>query len=283
MYDLVSDAKLWSWSPGEGKITTSAADSVNNLCYVGTSNDSDGKFFALDCDNGSLVWEEEMGGEQWGTLGPGISPDGSMVCVGVGGDANLFKDVGSKLVCMNSLSGELLWQKDIGKQIQSRPSFGRDGRIYVGDYNGCVYSFDRENGSKVWERCFEGIAGVDWLTNVEGSTAYMAVEEKDELVFVTSFTGYLYALDGETGEIEWKVKLGKPYIFGGGAASTPLVDVDMQRVYVGGPEGIWAVDAITGDVAWHHETKTQCGSSPTSVKDAVAIACEDGYLYLLAK
>ncbi|GMI22681.1 hypothetical protein TrCOL_g11394 [Triparma columacea] len=283
--DDPSDSLLWSWSPEKGSITTAAADPINNLCYAGTSDGGGGVFTALNCTDGSFLWEVDVGGEQWGTLGPGVSQDSGMVCVGVGGDANIFKDVGSKVTCMRPGTGEVLWEKGIGKQIQSRPSFS-DSSVYVGDYNGCVYSLARDDGAVIWERCFQGIGGSTWLTNVEGSTSVLMPSDEGGkiFVFVTSFTGFLYALDGMTGEIEWQVKLGKPYVLGGGAASTPYVDAENRNVYVGGPEGIWAVEADTGKVIWNHGTDSMCGSSPTAVDDdAIAIACEDGYLYLLAK
>jgi outer membrane protein assembly factor BamB len=281
------DEHLWSWSPTRGGITTSAADPAGNICYAGTSDDGGGVLTALNCTDGAFMWVVDMGGEQWGTLGPGFSRDGDgdVVCVGVGGSANLFKDVGSKLACLRGGTGEVIWETELGKQIQSRPSFG-DGAVYVGDYNGCLYKLGMDEGAVLWERCFKGIGGSTWLTNVEGSSSVLDPVDSNgkELVFITSFTGFLYALNGSTGSIEWQLKLGKPYVLGGGAASTPHVDAANRNVYVGGPTGVWAVEADTGKVIWEHETNTMCGSSPTTVEDdAIAIACEDGCLYVLAK
>jgi outer membrane protein assembly factor BamB len=107
-----------------------------------------------------------------------------------------------------------------------------------------------------------------------------SLRSRQETVLVDSFSGYLYSLDGETGAVVWKQKLGSTYLTGGGAASSPRIAGG--RVYVGGPDGIWAFDVVTGERLWKHEVGTQCGSSPEAFGDGlVAIACEDGYLYIL--
>ena len=274
-YNMVTDEMLWQFKPKEKGITTSGV--YYDYAFVGTSDSDKGVLYAVDMLSGKEVWSRQLEGEIWGTLGPGFYSDEvsdvDLVCLGVGGNANPFKDTESSIQCMDIHTGVTAWSASVGKQIQSRPSFGKSS-LFVGDYNGCMYSFDVHTGAKVWEHCFG-----KYLSNVEGSSAVLTLSDGTEYVLVDSFTGYLYALHGSTGDEVWKTKLGNPHWMGGGAASS--VRVVGNKAYVGGPTGVWSVDAETGEVLWKYEVGTQCGSSPVVYNGIVAIACEDGYMYLL--
>ena len=53
-------------------------------------------------------------------------------------------------------------------------------------------------------------------------------------------------------------------------------------MFVGGPDGVWAIDVSTGAKLWHYYAGSQCGSSPTLTADNnLVIGSEDGYLYSL--
>ena len=55
-------------------------------------------------------------------------------------------------------------------------------------------------------------------------------------------------------------------------------------VYMGGPDGVWGLDAQSGAVEWHYFTGAMVGSSPAVLTGAqngstLYVGCEDGYLY----
>ena len=57
-------------------------------------------------------------------------------------------------------------------------------------------------------------------------------------------------------------------------------------VYMGGPDGVWGLDAQSGAVEWHYFTVAMVGSSPAVLTGAqngstLYVGCEDGYLYAL--
>lgn len=279
--DALTGKVRWEWSPpsGVGDITTSGGvDATRGLVFAGTADGSSSSFFGVNATSGATVWTYAAGGEMWGTLGP-LLVDDDLVCVGVGGSANPYASPGAALHCLQRDTGALAWKAPTGKQIQSRASLGNTS-VFVGDYDHCVYAVGRGGDhAQLWKTCTEGI--VEGSTTVATQTAEAGARE---LVIGGSWDGTVTAWDGADGSVVWKTPLGPTYSHGGGVGSSARISLDGRTAYIGGPDGLWALDVDTGSTVWKHHTGKMVGSSPALSEDGetVFVGCEDGYIYAVA-
>ena len=91
------------------------------------------------------------------------------------------------------------------------------------------------------------------------------------------------ALSAGAGGLVWKAQLGPPAADGGGVGSSPCLSRSGAELYVGGQDGVWALDLRSGAALWHFRPGAQSGSSPALLPGggALAVGSEDGYLYVL--
>ena len=158
-----------------------------------------------------------------------------------------------------------------------------DGVAYAGGEDGVLYGLGAGNGDvpivsilpdSVHDRPGERLTGYEWPT-AGGDMGYSAVSPDRMLkppfriywktrtssiggyvwgiaaagkVFMTSYTGFLEALDAETGEILWRnAHLVKAY---GTQDQAPPTYAD-GKILVMRQNGLWCFDAENGDSLWH--------------------------------
>ena len=99
----------------------------------------------------------------------------------------------------------------------------------------------------------------------------------DGTVYVGSFDGKVYALDGKTGAIKWKFETGD------GVNSSPAIGAD-GTIYVGSWDNkVYALDGRTGAKKWEFLTGDEVHSSPAIGADGtVYIGSNDGKVYAIA-
>ncbi|MGQ8809766.1 outer membrane protein assembly factor BamB family protein [Bacillus sp. NA_165.1] len=100
-----------------------------------------------------------------------------------------------------------LYDKDGGKNFSNQPAIGRDGTIYIGNYNGKLYAFNKD-GSTKWIK--------DNLITHYGSP----VIAEDGTIYVP---GYQLTALNPDGSIKWQVKIN--------AVETPIIGKD-GTIYV---------------------------------------------------
>jgi outer membrane protein assembly factor BamB/serine/threonine protein kinase len=83
--------------------------------------------------------------------------------------------------------------------------------------------------------------------------------------------GNMYALNAETGHIDWVKPYGTYY---NGAGPT----VANGTVYIGSDQILYALDAETGAIRWTATTRGSIGTSPTLVNGVIYIGSDDGRL-----
>ena len=105
-----------------------------------------------------------------------------------------------------------------------------------------------------------------------GGEVYASPAVAGGIVYVTSKSGFLYAVDAGTGEQRWRVQLGDYVV-----RSSPAV-VD-GVVYVGGGFHLIAVDAATGQERWRFPMRYAGQASPTVVGGTIYVASQEGFLY----
>ncbi len=138
--------------------------------------------------------------------------------------------------------GALKWKFETDGDIVSSPAIGADGTIYTSDYistsngdivNGHLYAINGATGALKWKFKTKGgptspVMGTDDTVYI-GDDVPVGYPSKSALAtgkYPLSDYGYLYALNGSTGKLEWKFKTG------GAIVSPPAIGAD-NTVYVG--------------------------------------------------
>lgn len=267
---------LWTFETegGEahGSIRGSAAI-ADGMVYF-TSRD--GRVYALDAENGSLIWYYQTG-SMWGA-GKAPSPTVADGRVYVGSWDNYF-------YALDAGNGELVWKFNVYRPgelygVNVAPVVIR-GRVYVGSWNGYFYCLNAENGGLIWSYSDGngkmGHVG-DSSPAIADGVVYFGTEagsgenKKDNF----DYTGWVYALNIENGDLIWEFPIGDEI------GSSPTVVND--RVYIGAGfmghlpgDGMWALDTRTGDLVWYFDTEEASGENWAPVISSAAVF--DGKVY----
>jgi outer membrane protein assembly factor BamB len=158
---------------------------IRGRMYFG---DEAGQFYALDVKDGSTIWETTLGGSV--KAAPALD------------DGTLFVgDYGGKMNAVRAGDGALIWQtSDLGTGITGSGRFYSTaavafGRVYAGDVDGRVYSFDAKTGEIAWtfstgDYVYSGVAAAD--TKGTGPTVYFGSHDRN-----------VYAVDAKSGKQKW--------------------------------------------------------------------------------
>ncbi len=249
LYALNPDGTLkWNYVTG-GQIRGSPAIGSDGTIYVGSQ---DKKLYALNPD-GTLKWSYTTGNWVQAYGGPAIGADGTIYAGS--DDKNLYAI---------APDGTLRWTYPTGGALESSPSIGSDGTIYVmGGHDKILYAINPD-GTLKWTHTSVGTTG----DPTSSSPAIAA----DGTIYVGSNDNKLYAFNAD-GTLKWSYTTGS-YVFG-----PPVVAAD-GTIYVGSydstfyalnPDGTLKWSSATGDII--------CGSAAIGADGAVYIGNVDGKLY----
>jgi outer membrane protein assembly factor BamB len=195
------------------------------------------------------------------------------------------------LIAMNARTGREKWRFN-AQPVESSPLL-RNGKLYVGSWDGNVYAIDARNGRKAWahqtgDRVNNSAAylkGRIYIANDSGTlfalnagTGQQAWSASDATeffyaapvaaygrIYIGSTDGTMYAYGAKTGNLLWAKPLGT-YIYGSAA-------VYDKKVYVGTYDGkFYALDAATGDTVWQKEMPSAVHAPPTVLDGLVYAA-----------
>jgi outer membrane protein assembly factor BamB len=162
---------------------------VGSTMYFGTES---GDFFALDARTGKTKWQ--------------ITLDGSVKAAPAFTEGTLYVgDYAGQFCAIRAEDGAIRWQTgDLGTglgagRFYSTPAVAF-GRVYAGNVDGRMYSFDRQTGEIAWtfsagDFVYSGVAAADG-PKVKPSV-YFGSHDKN-----------VYALDAESGDLIWKAQPG---------------------------------------------------------------------------
>jgi outer membrane protein assembly factor BamB len=167
---------------------------VDNRVFFG---DEDGTLYAVDRRNGHTIWTTQLCGaiKAAPAYQHGILYDG---------------DYGGCMSAVNAHSGKIKWQSSsqglgfgTSGAFYSTPALAF-GRIYTGNNDHRVYSFEQSNGELAW-------------SHSTGSYVYSGPTVADTpntppTVYIGSIDGNIYALDAKTGDTRWSHSAGGPVI-----------------------------------------------------------------------
>jgi outer membrane protein assembly factor BamB len=247
------------WKKSLGSRSESSPLVVGNRVFFG---DEGGTLYAVDRRNGGTIWTAQLCGavKAAPAYEHGILYDG---------------DYGGCMTAVNSQTGKIKWQSSsqglsLGRtgEFYSTPALAF-GRVYSGNNDGRIYSFEQKNGVLAW-------------SHSTGSYVYSGPTVADTpdtgpSVYIGSYDGNLYALDAKTGNTRWTRSAGGPVItspsavgkivyvasyvakkttgfamkdgrelfaYGSGGGNSPVIS-DGHRIYLTGYSSIVAMQPLT--------------------------------------
>lgn len=207
-----------------------------------------------------LVWERNVG-----------SAFSSFACVGDRVFTCGTADGKQTILCMNALTGEVIWQQPMEEEYVERmggdgpratPTV-HDGKVYILGALGTFMCLADDDGKIIWKHKFNAPPqwGYSASVLIEGDLA-VTTGGKDE--------GSLVAFKRDTGDIVWKAGddvagYATPYPF----------EINGRRYIVGFTgEAAIIVESLTGKIVWRELWKTDWKVN------AAAPIYHDGYLFL---
>jgi outer membrane protein assembly factor BamB len=164
-------------------------------------------------------------------------------------------DLDGRLLALDLSSGDLIWEKDLGELGFTAAAACRDGKIFIGDFDGFFHCLDLE-GKLVWKYEAEG--------EINGSANFYK-----ELVLFGAQDGCLYALDRESGKLKWKYEADDQI-----QCSTTVVE---NRAFLAGCDAkLHVVDLDTGQKVAKVEIESPTGTTPATLKKHVYFGTQQG-------
>ncbi len=243
LYALEADNGKFVWKyAADGGIVSKPAIYENKL-YFGST---DQYVHAISCRNGKKVWVQ--------------STDGAIYSSPVIAEGHLF--IGSDdehLHVLNLMAGREAWSVNLGSRIRSSPLVENE-LVYIGCEDGEI-------------QCYDFSGNIKWRTvakrAVTGSPHFY-----NNVIYITSLDGVLYAIDAKSGWIIWRFRMES------GSICTPTTNEN--HIYVGSTDNtFYCVSIKSTKKIWSYDTDNQINSSPVFYKGAVYFCNIDGMVYSL--
>ena len=158
-----------------------------------------------------------------------------------------------RIVAMNVESGDLIWTVPAHQEgyswLKGTP-LAIDGLVVVmlATHNkNAIAAYDIESGSR------------EWLTEVD-APGHAGLAASFDRVYFSNRSGKLQAFDLNSGEHLWDAPIN---VGNGSHLSSPAVA--FRNVYVGGEDGLYVFDAITGEPSWKVDLPPTTRASPSVV------------------
>jgi len=205
----------------------------NNKLYVGGA---DKRLYCLDAKNGNLIWQVEA--DDWIRSSPIVN------------DNNInFATISGRLYNVNH-KGKVEWEKKISSHAIYADLVGNGEELLITDSNLNLYCFNNE-GEKIWEKSilssFTDKEGQRIFSDqLSGGTFYQSkpTAAGGDLFFGTP-SGFLYSVNADTGEENWKFEMG-----GAISVGAALADGKVYAGQQGGERFFYCLDAVTGELVW---------------------------------
>ena len=236
---------------------------------------------AIDLNDSSLLWTHEIQGG-----GVPVAAGGRIYHFGYYG---VTGDLQEALVCMDALSGKVLWERRysdfLSDIVYNRYGVGaacvdgETGNVYFQTSTGLLLGFDK-NGKSLWERSL--MEEFSRLTFPNGRTGGPCVD--GDLVIIHAITANwgsngpardrFYAFDKHTGELVW---FSTPGITPKDSSFAPLIFEDLsdgRRVFYSGTGcgNVVCIDARTGQPLWRFQMSHGGVNSGVILHDDTVVA-----------
>jgi outer membrane protein assembly factor BamB len=283
------------WTAGVGDIIQSSPTILDGTVYSGSH---DGNIYAWDADTGDEKWSITGGGAGERHTSVTVSQDQNTIYIG--SDRLVFS--------LEPETGAVNWTFESPNHFISSPTLS-GGRVYIGagapedDGDGYVHALDDQGDQveELWRREFPD-ANVRSTAAVSGGTVFVgtlsgssinpaqetltsdSIDTRVDTYGVTAetaasdLTGSVWALDADTGEVNWTYG-------NGGVFSSPAVAENTVFIGVRNVESetsrVVALDQDSGDQVWAFEFNGYVTASPAYAAGQVYIGGSDGRLYVV--
>ena len=243
------------WSQRLGSVSSRPVIGPDRL-FVGTN---DGELLAVSLDHGEVLW-------RYTTKGPILQAPRLV------GDTVVFTNEADQVYALDARSGAFRWQYK-GETPEEYTLRGHAGAtvdsdlVFTGFGSGTMVALRLGNGSVAWLTQLKGED--DRFIHVDATPVVVG-----DTVYVTSSSGWVWALDKTTGLVRWRMPLeGATASAAQGAAGG--IASDGERLYVTAAElGVYTLD-LEGNILWRQGTRG--GGEP-----AAPVVVGDKLFYVLA-
>ncbi len=228
--DAKTGRLLWKHSlPGRAE---SSPLVIGRTVYFGCE---DGELFALSTRNGHVRWATTLGG----AVKSAPAYQDGVLYVG---------DYGGYMNAVDARTGRIRWQTgSLGQgfgtsgEFYSTPAVAF-GRVYAGNNDHRVYSFDKATGETAWSYSTGGY--------VYSGPVVARTRHTGPTVYIGSFDGNIYALNARTGEPRWVRSAGGSVI----GSLSAVGDIVYAAEFTNGSTNGYAMK--TGRRVFHYRTGT---------------------------
>ena len=259
-FDAVSGELRWQYETGDWVSTAPAVG--GGAVYV---RSEDGILHAVDASTGEGLWQQGTGAESVSS-----SPAFADGVVYTGGNI---------LRAFNAASGEGLWsyvieyREDEGGFLPAYSPAVEDGIVYVGSDDGHLYAIDASTRALLW--LYDGIQPTPAAPLVEEGAVYVQSED-GHLYALDAFTGgLLYRY--ETGGVYGGPRADGGVVYAAANGGTVYGMVASSPLAVPAP----AQEQEAGDFLWRYRTDRDLLSQPASANGNLYVGAEDSYLYAI--
>ena len=270
----------------EDEIRCSPA-TVQDIAFVGSY---DSNMWALKLETGELIWKYPTKG---GIASSPVIDESNRTVVFGSEDFSLYS--------VDYRSGRISWTFQTKERVRGTARIAHN-YIFIGSDDGKVYAISATNGRQLWAYDMAApVRGRPFVTNElvifgaesgevlalslsgnrkwgyrtrRGVISSPYVHPIEEICFVGSTDGFMYALDANNGFNSWRFRTNGPII------SSPVEHKSL--LYFGSADGyFYAVNTQNARERWKFETDKPIVSSPVIHRDAVYFGGTDGYFYCL--
>lgn len=180
---------LWTFESNGEQWSTPATDEACDCIYLSAM---DHFVYAINAEDGSLLWEKDMGSAMVGQ--PAVS-DGVLY----------IGNFASQMAALDTSDGRIIWQQDLSGWVWAGPALFED-RLFFGDVDGNFYSLQASDGEILWQIKPDGpitstpaVTESDVIFTTESGTVY-SVNHDLQNNWMQTVEGALYAAPVRTGE-----------------------------------------------------------------------------------
>lgn len=227
--------------------------------YFGTEN---GEIFALDTDNGEVVWRTEVGGEVMAA--PAVSEGYLVAHLGNGA-----------VTALDAATGESQWTHEeevppLSLRGSSSPVISAGG-VMLGTNNGRAIVLILDNGQLAWDERVvapSGSSDLDRIVDIDASPVV-----RGQTVYMLAFNGELVAMELRSGEVMWR----RDY------AGYRTPHVTASRIYVTTQDShVVALERLNGNERWRNDDLyNRSLTASTEMGDYVVVGDRFGYVHWL--
>ena len=261
VYDVASGEVLWSYNTG-------------GLILSAPSYSRDGKFLYVVRYDGTLLAltaptnRSKVGVVSWAyQIDRNTRPQYAKLTVG--SDDNIYISSSGDSIKVVDADGKLAWSYSVDGPVDTFISIDQlNGTLYFVDsakYLNAVSAPASSNSS----------ATLKWRYKLDGNVIWpsIAIGAEGSVVYLTSKSGALYAINTASGNLRWR------YQAGSAIESSPVID-DAGVVYFGSYDGkVYGVSA-EGNLAFRFATGGRVQSTPAIGSDRVLyVGSDDNKLY----